>query len=69
MWTAKWILDTYEGGNETVRSDTYMFYRELRHYFDEIEARPEITASRRAAPEARRPASAWLNQHLRFVKG
>jgi len=69
MWTAKWILDTYEGGDGTARSDMYMIYRDLRGYFDEIEARPENRSGPGATPEAGKTAGSWLSQHLRLVRG
>ena len=43
MWTAKWILDAYGEGDQSVRWEMYMTYPDLRSYFDEIETRPEKT--------------------------
>ena len=69
MWTAKWILDAYEVGNEAVRFEMYLAYRDLRCYFDEIEARPEAFAGEKASLVAEKPAGAWWNQCYRLVRG
>ena len=69
MWTAKWILDTYEEGDQSVRWEMYMTYRDLRCYFDEIEARPEVSVGEKASLAAEKPAGAWWNQGCRLVRG
>ena len=69
MWTAKWILDDYEAGSEAVRLEMYMAYPDLRCYFDEIEARPEVFAGEKANLIAEKPAGAWWNQCYRLVRG
>ena len=61
MWTAKWILDDYDKGDQTVRWEMYMAYRDLRDYFDQIEVsgsrviRKEKPAGRKIAESPRRP--------------
>jgi len=69
MWTAKWILDAYEEGDQTVRWEMYMAYRDLRLYFDEIEARPEEAGEPRAVWVDEKPAGARWNLCARLVKG
>jgi hypothetical protein len=69
MWTAKWILDAYEGGDEEVRIEMYLAYRELRLYFDEIEARPEKTNEEKVGLVVERSAGAWWNHCCRLVRG
>jgi len=69
MWTAKWILDTYEKGDRSVRWEMYMIYRDLRSYFDEIEARPEGAGEQKDGVVAEKaPMSRW-NLRSRLVKG
>ena len=68
MWTAKWILDAYEEGKESVRWDLYMAYPDLRGYFDEIEARPSGAGDQKASPVAEKPAEARWNLYARLVK-
>ena len=69
MWTAKWILDAYEEGDQSVRGEMYMTYRDLRFYFDEIEARPDGAGEQKAGWFAERPAGARWNPCSRLVKG
>jgi hypothetical protein len=69
MWTAKWILDAYEEGEESVRWDLFMAYPDLRSYFDEIEARPEEAGEQKADRVAEKPAGAWWQHCYRLVKG
>jgi len=69
MWTAKWILDAYEEGEESVRWDLYMVYPDLRSYFDEIEVRNEGTGEQKADRVADKPAVARWNLCSRLVKG
>ena len=69
MWTAKWILDDYEAGNEALRLDMYMVYPDLRRYFEEFEARPEASVGEKASLVAEKPARAWWNQCCRLVRG
>lgn len=69
MWTAKWILDAYEKGDESVRWEMYMVYPDLRNYFDEIEARPEGTREHNPGRVADKPAAARWNLCARLVKG
>ena len=69
MWTAKWILDAYEKGDESVRWEMYMTYRDLRFYFDEIETRPEEAGEQKADQVAEKPAAARWDLCARLVKG
>lgn len=65
MWTAKWILDAYKNGNEDLRWEMYMAYRDLRHHFDELEAgsgHREITV-----PD--KPRKVRWNPCARLIKG
>jgi hypothetical protein len=69
MWTAKWILKAYEEGDQSVRWEMYMTYRDLRCYFDEIEARSEGAGERKADLVAEEvPAARW-NLCSRLVRG
>jgi len=69
MWTAKWILDTYERGDGAVRSDMYMVYRELRPYFDEIETRLKKVREEGSIQISEKPAGAWWAHCCRLVRG
>ena len=69
MWTAKWILDAYEDGDESIRWEMYMTYRDLRLYFDEIETRPEKAVEQMAGLAAEKPVGARWNLYSRLVKG
>jgi hypothetical protein len=69
MWTAKWILDAYEAGDQSVRGEMYMTYRDLRFYFDEIETRPQGTGEGKTGSVPEKPAGAKWNPCSRLVKG
>jgi len=69
MWTAKWILDAYEAGDQSVRGEMYMIYRDLRCYFDEIEVRSEGLRKQKAGWGAEKTAGARWNTRSRLVKG
>lgn len=69
MWTAKWILEAYEKGDRSTQWDMYMTYRDLRHYFDEIEARPEKASKQKVGWVVAKPAEARWNLYSRLVKG
>jgi hypothetical protein len=69
MWTAKWILDDYEAGNEAVRLEMYMAYPDLRRYFEEFEARPTNPVVQKADPASEKPAGVWWNHCCRLVRG
>jgi len=69
MWTAKWILDAYEVGNEADRLELYLVYRDLRLYFDEIEARPEMPDKPEAVSAAGELGATWWQNCCRLVRG
>ncbi len=69
MWTAKWILDAYEKGDRSAQWDMYMTYRDLRCYFDEIEARPEEASEQKTGLVGEKPVGAKWNLYSRMVKG
>ena len=69
MWTAKWILDAYEEGDQSVRWEMYMTYRDLRCYFDEIEARPKGVVEQKAGWVAEKVSGARWNLCARLVRG
>ena len=68
MWTAKWILDTYEDGSEAVRLEMYLTYPDLRCYFDELDIRPEKPVEAGPAPASGKSAVTWWSQCCRLVK-
>ena len=63
MWTPKWILDAYTEGDEAVRWELYMTYRDLRRCFDEMERGLE----KKEVP--RRDRCAGKNEGKRFNLG
>jgi hypothetical protein len=69
MWTAKWILDAYEEGEEPVRFDLYMAYPDLRSYFDEIEARSNKAVLQLDDQSDEKAAKAWWFECCRLVRG
>ena len=69
MWTAKWILDAYGEGDQSVRWEMYMTYPDLRSYFDEIETRPEKTGKQADSSLAEKPAVSWYSHCCRLVRG
>lgn len=69
MWTAKWILDEYEAGNEAVRLDMFLVYSDLRSYFEEIDARNEKADEQRSEGMTEKPDGAWWSHCCRLVKG
>ena len=69
MWTAKWILDAYSDGDESVRWDLYMTYPDLRSHFDELETRPVKGDSPECDPESPKPSQAWWSYCWRMVRG
>lgn len=69
MFTAKWILDAYEEGNNTVRWELYMTYRDLRPFFDEIEAEKDKQPRRAEKAAGERPSRIRWNLSNRLAKG
>ncbi len=69
MFTAKWILDAYEEGNNTVRWELYMTYRDLRPFFDEIEAEQEKQPKRKEKTAGEKPSKIRWNFSNRLAKG
>ena len=69
MWTAKWILDAYEAGSESVRWELYMTYRDLRPCFDEMENNPEDKDKTMSGDLAEKSAGPWRHYCVRLVKG
>ena len=69
MWTAKWILDAYEEGNEAVRLEMYLAYPDLRNHFDELEIRPVKSTIADALPASDKNAEAWWSFCCRLVRG
>lgn len=69
MWTAKWILDSYEEGNQSVRWDLYMSYPDLRECFDEIEALAVSPDNQKADTVPKKPAVAWWSHCCKLVRG
>ena len=69
MWTAKWILDTYEGGNEADRLQMYLVYPDLRMHFDELEMQPAKVDKPGDDPEKEKSSGPWWNCWCRMVRG
>ncbi len=69
MWTAKWILDLYEEGDEAVRWDLYMLYPELRGYFDRAEARLQQSGEENTGRAREKKSRPGWNPCARLVKG
>jgi hypothetical protein len=69
MWTAKWILDAYEEGDESARGDLYMTYRDLRPCFDEMENSAQGKDKSKPGDLAERSAGPWWHYCARLVKG
>lgn len=69
MWTAKWILDSYEEGDESVRWDLYMTYPDLRECFDQLEAISGSSASSKEALIQEKPSGAWYSHYCRLERG
>ena len=69
MWTAKWILDDYEAGDEAIRLEMYMAYPDLRRYFEEFEARLEASVGEKAILAIEKPTGVWGNHCCRLAKG
>ena len=69
MWTAKWILDSYEEGDESVRWDLYMTYPDLRECFDQLEAISGSSGSSKEDLIPEKPSGAWYSHYCRLVRG
>lgn len=69
MWTAKWILDSYEEGDNSVRWDLYMIYPDLRECFDQIEAISGSQGSLKENPIPKQSSGARYTHWCRLVKG
>lgn len=69
MWTAKWILDSYEEGDESFRWDLYMTYPDLRECFDQMEAISGSSGSRKEDLLPVKPSGAWYSHCCRLVRG
>jgi hypothetical protein len=68
MWTAKWILDSYEEGDNSVRWDLYMIYPELRECFDQIEAISGSPGRRKKNPPPKGSSEGWYTHYGRLVR-
>lgn len=69
MLTAKWILDAYEEGNDTVRWELYMAYRDLRPFFDEMEASQRVQPRQKKKSTAEKLSRIRWNFNARMAKG
>lgn len=69
MWTARWILDNYDKGDETVRWDLFLAYPELRNYFEEVEGRPDAAVTRTRAPVVEKQRETWWSHCCKMVRG
>jgi len=69
MWTAKWILDSYEKGDESVRWDLYMAYPDLRCYFDELDVLPAVSGEQKDVSDTGKSDETWWSHCCRPVRG
>ena len=69
MWTAKWILDNYEAGNEAVRLEMYMAYPDLRSCFEGLDSRSDEAGGEETGLAAEKTAGMWWNHCYRLVRG
>jgi hypothetical protein len=69
MRTAKWILDSYEEGDDSVRWDLYMVYPDLRGCFDQIDAISGSQGSLEENPVPEKLPGGWYSHCCRLVRG